>query len=110
MRRLERTGPGDGPGELVTALDECKLWYRKPAGRWNEALPIGNGRLAGMVFGACEQDQIQLNEDTLYSGAAVDRNNPDAARHVPLVRSLLDQGRIHEAEQLAQASLSGIPR
>ena len=44
------------------------LWYRKPAQKWVEALPIGNGRLGAMVFGGVENERLQLNEDTLWSG------------------------------------------
>ena len=44
------------------------LWYDKPAQNWDEALPIGNGRAGAMVFGGVEKEQLQLNENTLYSG------------------------------------------
>ncbi len=44
------------------------LWYDEPAAGWNDALPIGNGRAGAMVFGGVEKEQLQLNENTLYSG------------------------------------------
>ncbi len=47
---------------------ENVLWYDKPAANWNEALPLGNGRLGAMVFGGIEEEHLQLNEATLYSG------------------------------------------
>ena len=54
-----------GPG-LCHAQDgdALKLWYRQPAGAWTQALPVGNGRLAAMVFGTVRKEHIQLNEDT----------------------------------------------
>src|SRR5215831_13035079 len=47
---------------------DTKLWYRQPAAKWEEALPVGNGRLGAMVFGAVATEQIQLNENTIWSG------------------------------------------
>ena len=49
-----------------------KLWYRHPAEAWNEALPVGNGRLGAMVFGATGQERIQFNEETLWTGGPYD--------------------------------------
>lgn len=86
-----------------------RLWYRQAASDWNEALPIGNGRLGGMVFGYAEQERIQLNEDSFWSGGPRDRNNPDALKRLPEIRSLLTQGRLKEAERLALFALSGTP-
>ena len=85
------------------------LWYKKPATDWNEALPIGNGRLGGMVFGKTGTEQIQLNEDSIWYGDPVDRNNPDALKNLPVIRRLLFEGKIKEAEQLAALALSGVP-
>ena len=56
-----------------------KLWYDKPAKYWHEALPVGNGRLGGMVFGKAGQEVIKINEDSVWSGKHLDRINPDAA-------------------------------
>ncbi|HEX2628534.1 MAG TPA: glycoside hydrolase N-terminal domain-containing protein, partial [Chitinophagaceae bacterium] len=47
---------------------QLKLWYNKPAIKWTEALPIGNGRLGAMIFSGVEQDRIQFNEETLWTG------------------------------------------
>lgn len=55
-----------------------KLQYTVPANIWTDALPIGNGRLGGMIFGGVQQERIQFNEDTLWSGPPVDGNNPNA--------------------------------
>jgi alpha-L-fucosidase 2 len=54
------------------------LWYNQPAKEWNEALPIGNGRLGAMIFGRPDTELIQLNEETLWTGGPVDKNpNPE---------------------------------
>ena len=86
-----------------------KLWYAKPARQWCEALPVGNGRLGGMVYGGCTHELIKLNEDSIWSGKALDRINPDALENLPKIRKLLHGGRIEEAERLAMCALSGVP-
>lgn len=86
-----------------------KLWYKKPASCWDEALPIGNGRLGAMVFGGVKNEQIQLNEDSIWYGEPVDRNNPDALKNLPVIRRLLSEGKLKEAEQLAVMAFSGVP-
>ncbi|MFC4098231.1 glycoside hydrolase family 95 protein [Paenibacillus xanthanilyticus] len=91
-------------------MDEAmKLWYTRPAGTWNEALPIGSGRLGAMIFGRTSEERIQLNEDSVWSGGPMDRNNPDALRHLPEVRRLLVEGRLAEGQRLAAMALSGTP-
>lgn len=89
---------------------ETLMWYDKPAQNWNEALPVGNGRLGGMVFGNVEREQIQFNEDSIWSGGPRNRNNPDAKKHLPVIRKLLFEGKVTEAQQLAEAALSGTPQ
>ena len=86
-----------------------KLWYREPAHNWNEALPIGNGKLGGMVFGDPVREQIQLNEESVWSGSARQRLNPDAQRSLPAIRGMLRNGRIQTAQELAKMTLSGMP-
>jgi alpha-L-fucosidase 2 len=68
------------------------LWYAKPAADWNEALPLGNGRLGAMVFGRPDHELIQLNEDTLWSGHRRDGNNPGAKDVLPEVRKAMFAG------------------
>ena len=87
-----------------------RLWYRKPADNWNEAMPLGNGSLGAMVFGKPDQEYIQFNEDSVWYGGFVDRNNPDALKALPEIRSLLEKGKISEAEQLMKQALSGVPQ
>ena len=85
------------------------LIYAKPAGQWVEALPVGNGRIGGMVFGGVAQERIQLNEDTLYAGSPYDPNNPEAAANLPRVRELIDRGAFKEASDLAGATMMARP-
>jgi alpha-L-fucosidase 2 len=67
-----------------------KLWYAKPAGQWVEALPLGNGKIGAMIFGGVEEELLQLNESTLWSGGPVKTNvNPEAKSVLPLVRKAL---------------------
>ena len=90
--------------------NSSKLWYRQSAGRdWNRALPIGNGRLGAMIFGEVWHERIQLNEDSLWSGAQRDRINPDALVSLPEIRRLIFAGRLAEAARLTQDALSGVP-
>ena len=87
-----------------------ELWYECPAGYWEEALPAGNGSLGAMVYGRCDEEIIQLNEETVWSGDARDRVNPDSRKHLEQIRELIRRGRIREAEKLAVLSLSGTPQ
>ena len=87
-----------------------RLWYRKPAAIWEEALPLGNGRMGAMVFGKTDEEHIQLNEDSVWYGGPMDRNNPDALRNLPKIRELIKQDRIREAEELMIYALSGTPQ
>ncbi|NLW08531.1 MAG: glycoside hydrolase family 95 protein [Firmicutes bacterium] len=85
------------------------LWYKKPAEAWEEALPLGNGRLGMMVFGRFLTERLQLNEDSVWYGGPADRNNPDALKYLPEIRRLIFAGEIHKAERLALLALAGIP-
>ncbi|MDD4871332.1 MAG: glycoside hydrolase family 95 protein [Kiritimatiellae bacterium] len=85
---------------------DLRLWYTRPAHEWLEALPVGNGRLGGMVFGGTEREVIQLNEISLWSGGPqTDADNPAGAAHVAEIRRLLLTGRHAEAEALAKQYL-----
>ena len=85
------------------------LWYRQPAEKWVEAIPIGNGRLGAMVFGKTGRERIQLNEDSIWAGAKSDRTNPEALKNLPEVRRLLFAGKPLEAEALAAKTMLGNP-
>jgi alpha-L-fucosidase 2 len=100
---------GDAQRSPTSAVSNV-LWYRTPAANWNEALPVGNGRLGAMVFGGITDERLQLNEDTVWAGQKLDRINPAAGRAVPEVRRLLAEGRHAEAEALADKAMLSIPR
>jgi alpha-L-fucosidase 2 len=79
------------------------LWYAQPAREWVEALPIGNGRLGAMVFGGVAGERLQLNEDTLWSGAPRDWDNPGAREALPEVRRLVAAGEYTAADALCRS-------
>ena len=85
------------------------LWYRQPARVWDEALPVGNGRLGAMVFGGIETERLQLNEETLWAGFERDANNPASLKYLAEVRRLLFTGHELEATELASKSMLGQP-
>lgn len=83
-----------------------KLWYDKPSGKtWENALPVGNGRLGGMVYGNVVDETIQLNESTLWSGGPNRNDNPDALAALPEIRRLIFEGKQKEAEKLANKAI-----
>lgn len=86
-----------------------KLWYKSPAENWNEALPVGNGRLGAMIYGGVFQEKLQMNEESVWYGGKRDRNNPDALKYLPEIREHILSGRLDEAHELATFALSGIP-
>jgi alpha-L-fucosidase 2 len=84
-----------------------KLWYNRPAEQWEEALPVGNGRLGGMVFGRVEKEVIQLNEDTLWSGTYRDTENYEAVKHLDTVRNMIFDGKYSEGQKLLEEKMLG---
>ena len=86
---------------------ELKIWFQQPATQWNEALPVGNGRLGAMIFGGIETERLQLNEETIWTGSDVDTHNPKSIETLSQVRKLLFAGKYVEAERLAQKGIMG---
>ena len=86
-----------------------ELWYDKWAEDWNEALPVGNGRIGGMVYGNPYYDTISLNEDSIWSGGYRERNNKSALENLKKVRELLFEERISEAEDIVRDAFCGTP-
>ncbi len=84
-----------------------KLSYHEPAQEWTNALPLGNGRLGAMVFGHCQSERIQLNEDTLWAGIPRDKNNYEAIHHLSDVRQLLFDGHYAEGQKLMTETILG---
>ena len=92
-----------------TTVASNRLWYGQPAARWEEALPLGNGRLGAMVFGRVGQERLQLNEDTLWAGGPYTPDNPEALAALPEVRRLIAEGRYKDAADLAGAKMMARP-
>lgn len=83
-------------GCLFTKADDLKLWYKQPASEWVEALPLGNSRLGIMVYGNPSNEELQLNEETVWGGGPHRNDNPSALNALPEVRRLIFAG--HESE------------
>ncbi|HYD52769.1 MAG TPA: glycoside hydrolase family 95 protein [Gemmatimonadaceae bacterium] len=86
-----------------------RLWYRQPAERWVDALPVGNGRLAAMVFGGTTRERIQINEESVWAGRRLDDTNPGARAHLDSIRRLVFADRNREAYDLAMRHLLAQP-
>jgi alpha-L-fucosidase 2 len=86
------------------------LWYRQPAKVWEEAMPLGNGRLGAMVFGGVADERIQLNEHNLWDGYPLNPGNPKSLEALPEIRRLLFEGQNKAAEKLAAGNMLGTPR
>ncbi len=84
------------------------LWYNAPAEEWTSGLPLGNGRLLGVVLGGVECECIQLNEDTLWSGQPVARDKPGGHKHLARARELMFEGRYAEAQRLVEEEMLGL--
>ncbi len=87
--------------------EELKLWYDSPASKWEEALPLGNGRIGAMVFGNPLDELYQLNEETLWSGEPTNRNNPKAKDMLPTIRKAVNDGNYALARQLWKDNAQG---
>ena len=99
-----------GSGHCAAASDpSCRLWYRQPAKTWDEALPLGNGRLGAMVFGTAPREQLSLNEESLWAGAPLDVYPDDFAQHLKRLQQLVLAGRVTEARQLGLEKLTKSP-
>ena len=82
-----------------------ELFYKQPAARWEETLPIGNGSLGGMIWGNIDQELIGLNEETLWSGYQHDKNNQNALEFLPEARKLIFEGKNAEAQCLVEEKM-----
>ncbi|MCR8636441.1 glycoside hydrolase family 95 protein [Paenibacillus radicis (ex Xue et al. 2023)] len=89
---------------------ETKLYYRNPAKRWLQALPLGNGRIGAMVHGEINREVIQLNEDSVWARGPKNRNNPDSQHTAEKIRRLLIEGKLEEAHDLADMGMMGVSR
>ncbi|KAK6006565.1 hypothetical protein QM012_006975 [Aureobasidium pullulans] len=89
--------------------ESSKLWYDKPASVWNDALPIGNGRLGCMIHGRTATELLCLNEDSVWYGGPHDRVPQDALKHLSRLRELVREGQHAEAEKLVNRAFCGSP-
>ena len=81
------------------------LWFSEPGTKWKEAIPVGNGRLGAMVRGGIYRDTVSLNEETLWAGEPKDKQNYEAHKYLPEIRSLLNDRKTTEAEKLISEHL-----
>jgi alpha-L-fucosidase 2 len=82
------------------AAQQHRLWYAKPASHWLEALPIGNSILGAMVYGGTDTEEIQLNEETFWSGQPHNNNSTESLGALSEVRRLIYEGKERDAEKL----------
>jgi len=98
------------PQNIIAQPDPATLmWYEKPAKIWEEALPVGNGRLGAMYYGDPYSDKLQFNEDTYYTGGPYSTVVEGGYKVLPEIRKLLFEGRIVEAHLLFGRNLLGSP-
>lgn len=85
-----------------------RLWYEQPATKWEQALPIGNGRLGAMIYGQPQRERLQLNDVTILSGGPQpDADRKEAYKNLPELRRLIREGKYAEAEKFANANFNG---
>ena len=112
-REFMETAAGAGMAASLAFAEEnpenpWRLWYRQPARRWLDALPVGNGRLAAMVFGGIDHEVLGLNESTMWSGSPNQSNvNPATREHLEEMRRLLFEGKYAEGNALCGKYLCG---
>lgn len=91
----------------TNAQNHLTLWYKSPAKAWEEALPVGNGRLGAMIFGDTQKERIQFNENTLYSGEPEAPKNINIVPDLAHIRQLLGEGKNAEAGTIMQEKWIG---
>lgn len=94
--------------QVFAQSQPLRLWYKQPAQKWTDALPIGNGRIGGMIYGGVTEDHIQYNEQTLWTGGPRDYNRKGAVKYLEPIRKLLSEGKQAEAEAMAQQHFMGM--
>ena len=87
-------------GSLTTLAQQHKLWYSQPASHWLEALPVGNSHLGAMIYGKTDTEEIQLNEETFWSGSPHNNNSPEAKAHLQEVRDSIFAGKEEAAHAI----------
>lgn len=85
------------------------IWCKNPAERWEDAFPIGNGRLGAKIFGNCGHEKIYLNEESVWSGIYTNRNNKTSSSELKNIRRLIELSRYDEAQELVYESFTSLP-
>ena len=85
---------------LTASAQNHRLWYAQPAKHWLEALPVGNSHMGAMIYGGTETEEIQLNEETFWSGQPHSNNSNESLEYLSEVRRLIFQGKEDEASKL----------
>ncbi len=93
---------------LQAQTNNLKLWYNQPAQKWTDALPIGNGNLGAMIYGGINEEHLQFNESTLWTGKPREYARKGAYKYLQPIRDLLSQGKQKEAEALAEKHFMGL--
>ena len=84
------------------------LWYRQGALSWNEALPLGNGRLGAMLYGGATDERICLNEDSLWSGKPSFYDRPGAQEALARAQALVRERKFPEAQRELEQNFTGL--
>ena len=102
-------GTMNPPSDRMAINPSTYLWFPTPATQWDEALPVGNGRLGAMVFGAVAEERIQLNENTYWTGGPYSTVVKGGAKFLPAIQRLVFDGKFLEAHNLFGRKLMGYP-
>jgi alpha-L-fucosidase 2 len=104
------TAPGQGPSSSPPAWNPSTvIWRAQPATKWDDALPVGNGRLGAMVFGKTDEERIQINEDTYWTGGPYSTTTKGGAAHLPEIQKLIFDGDLIRAHRVFGRYLMGMP-
>ena len=106
---LRKAVPALAPHLRAEPISPLTLWYGHPAVDWDEAFPVGNGRMGAMVFGGTAHERIQFNEDTIWTGEPHEYQHEGAVKFLPELRRLLAEGKQKEAEELGMKEFMGVP-
>ncbi len=96
------------PVYCVAQNSPFSLWYKQPAVKWTDALPIGNGSMGAMIYGGIQEEHIQFNESTLWTGRPRDYQRNGAVAYLDSIRQYLFQNKQKEAEELAEKHFMGL--
>lgn len=94
------------PSDGTAAQSTLRLLYDEPASKWTEAMPLGNGRLGAMVFGAAATERLQLNEESLWAGEPNDVYPDNFSQNIRTLQELVLEGRISKARELGLEKLT----